>query len=98
MFSPSFIESVIDYTKNIYVSDFNQKKEECGSEEERENLKLEQVYDEWDRQLFEELDKFSENYNKVNQLLYHHLMSLYSQNEAAGEEDIYMQDLSHHSS
>lgn len=54
-FSPRFIESVIEQTRRIYQSDFEQKRGELESSEDRKNLKPEDVYDEHDVKLFEEL-------------------------------------------
>ena len=86
--SPNFIESVILYTKNIYLNDFEQKKAEMTDQSQRDNLKVEDVYDEFDQLLFEELEQFTENYNNVNQILYQHLISLCQrEGEEEGEQE-----------
>lgn len=52
---PEFIEVVLRYIFNIYQREFEEKKMLLETEEEQENLQMEDVFDENDRKLIEEL-------------------------------------------
>ena len=52
---PEFIEIVLRYIFNIYQREFEEKKMLLETEEEQENLQMEDVFDDNDRKLIEEL-------------------------------------------
>lgn len=60
---------MLQYIYNIYQREFDEKKSQLPTEEERENLKTSEVFDENDNLLIEELNDFIDQYQQSKRIL-----------------------------
>lgn len=61
---PQLIEMVLQFIFKIYSDEFEDKKNQCETEQEKNNLKTEDVFDEYDRQAIDDLRDFINWYSQ----------------------------------
>lgn len=61
---PQLIEMVLQFIFKIYSDEFEEKKNQCETESQKNNLKTEDVFDEYDRQAIDELTFFIRQYSQ----------------------------------